>query len=371
MIKRICLFFASFLVMLDCIPIVSFQARAEDTDLVESGAVEKDVFSYNLTDGVMTWTFHQDNATITIEDGNCVVDGDVLSFNIFVGLFEEDSEGNEDSAFLAEWMNQNPIDQITFSDNVRKLDTKLFSTWFFRDSFQIFLGNGMEYVGNDALNSYTQIEELILPISLQQIGDNAFDNCVNLTDVTVLSSDVFLDNSGIGYYCGEPLDNMTIRGYRNSPAETYANENGFTFIALDDQITTTITTETTTDIVTTEETGTTTSIENTTTTTETTTDVATTEETGTTTSTENTTTTTETTTDIVTTEETETTTSTGNTTETTETTSITTTTTTDDTTLPQTGYSKWYQTAAALAVCMTGIGGAMVISSGVLKKKRR
>lgn len=53
------------------------------------------------------------------------------------------------------------------------------------------------------------------------------------------------------------------------------------------------------------------------------------------------------------------------------TTPIITTTTAEGTTLPQTGYSKWYQTAVALAACMTGIGGAMVIGSDTLKKKRR
>ena len=47
------------------------------------------------------------------------------------------------------------------------------------------------------------------------------------------------------------------------------------------------------------------------------------------------------------------------------------TTTRTDTTLPQTGYSKWYQVIAGLAVCMTGIGGAMVIGCGKLKKKKR
>jgi len=38
--------------------------------------------------------------------------------------------------------------------------------------------------------------------------------------------------------------------------------------------------------------------------------------------------------------------------------------------LPQTGYSNWYHTAAALAGCATVIGGVMIIGSGVLKKKR-
>ncbi len=38
--------------------------------------------------------------------------------------------------------------------------------------------------------------------------------------------------------------------------------------------------------------------------------------------------------------------------------------------LPQTGYSKWYHTAAALAACMIGIGGAMMVGSGIKKKRR-
>jgi hypothetical protein len=80
--------------------------------------------------------------------------------------------------------------------------------------------------------------------------------------------------------------------------------------------------------------------------------------------------TTTTTTNIVTTNETENTASTETNAITTETTP-TTATTTGETTLPQTGYSKWYHVAAALAACMTGIGGAMVVGSGVMKKKRR
>lgn len=58
-------------------------------------------------------------------------------------------------------------------------------------------------------------------------------------------------------------------------------------------------------------------------------------------------------------------------TNTTESSTAAVTTTGTETTLPQTGYSKWYQVIAGLAVCMTGIGGAMVIGCGKLKKKKR
>jgi hypothetical protein len=78
--------------------------------------------------------------------------------------------------------------------------------------------------------------------------------------------------------------------------------------------------------------------------------------------------TTTTVTNIVTTNETENTASTETNAATTETTP-TTATTAGETTLPQTGYSKWYQVVAVVAACMTGIGGAMVVGSGVMKKK--
>ena len=58
-------------------------------------------------------------------------------------------------------------------------------------------------------------------------------------------------------------------------------------------------------------------------------------------------------------------------TNTTESSTAAVTTTGTETTLPQTGYSKWHQVIAGLAVCMTGIGGAMVIGFGKLKKKRK
>lgn len=59
-------------------------------------------------------------------------------------------------------MNNNLVEQIIFSDNIRQLDTQLFSTWFFRDSSQILLGNRMEYIGHDAFNSYAQTVSLSL-----------------------------------------------------------------------------------------------------------------------------------------------------------------------------------------------------------------
>lgn len=196
----------------------------------------------------------------------------------------------------------------------------------------------------------------------------AFDDCPSLIRVRLpkLISDI--SQTAFGYVNSEPIscevisvpiEGFIIEGYKDSTAETYANKNGFTFTALDDDPDTITTT--TTDVA-----ITTTDITETPTETTITSDVVSTITTIETTLTS--------TTDI-----TDTTTKTliliDNTSATAETNSTTTPTTmlttTGETTLPQTGYSKWYQVTAALAVCITGIGGSMVISSGVLKKKRR
>ena len=67
--------------------------------------------------------------------------------------------------------------------------------------------------------------DVTIPKSVEEVGKCAFG-------YTLVS-----DNGNTFYY--KKIYNMIIRGYTNTAAETYANENGFTFIALDDQTTTT------------------------------------------------------------------------------------------------------------------------------------
>ncbi len=241
--------------------------------------------------------------------------------------------------------------------------------------------------------SLHDLKELIVGDQVKCLRNNSLTGFKKLTEITILSKDVDISDSGIGFiFEGKKLENVTIKGYKNSTAETYANENGFTFIALDEQPTTTTTTEpiittttasttiVSTDEIKTESTTDTTTISGTVTTdgittvvvTETETDSKPTTATTTKTDTEQTTATTTITTETDTEPTTMLTTTDTPGNITTESSTVTTVTTTGtDTTLPQTGYSKWYQVIARLAVCMTGIGGAMVIGFGKLKKKRK
>lgn len=330
------------------------------------------------------WSISSDTLLLEDENGNwnaifegniCTVNGLILSASCvtFEELF---SEENGD---LFEWLSEHPID--TLSINVEVLDS---------------IASEDHLIGN--------VDTLIIGKNVQSIRNDSFLDVKYLKNVYIYSSNIDLTNTGIGFSYEGELSDIVMYGYIGSTTETYANENGFTFIALDaDPNTTTTTTDviiTTTDTTTvttansTEtitETTTISNVESTVTTTETnftTIGDMTTETVETTDSTSNTTTvanivevdetkaltdsstTTELTSDIAKVDETAKAASTETSTNTTETTS-TTTTTTDDTTLPQTGYSKWYHVVVILAACMTGTGAVMVIGSGALKRKQK
>ena len=210
----------------------SLQISASETI---SGVVIQNEWEYELKDDIMTWTFLKDDSDIvmTIENGVCNVDGNIISINIFDWNEPDNSESN----FVFDWMNKNPIKEINFSDNVNKIDTLWFSTWYFYNATKISFGENIQSISNNAFVS-SEVQNIILPENLQQIGLDAFRWCYNLNDVTVLSQNIVLENSGIGFGDNdERLENMIIRGYQNSTAEVYANQNGFTFVALDEHIT--------------------------------------------------------------------------------------------------------------------------------------
>lgn len=105
-------------------------------------------------------------------------------------------------------------------------------------------------------------DNIKIPDTVRKIGADAF--CGHLGygfhDITVPKSVTFIGNRALGYsktylpplgcimirFEYEKFDDMIIRGYTGTAAETYAKNNGFTFIALDEpDVTTTASTTTT------------------------------------------------------------------------------------------------------------------------------
>ena len=74
----------------------------------------------------------------------------------------------------------------------------------------------------------TSLATVTIPDSVTSIGRWAFAGCKSLTEVTIPDS-----VTSIGYYAFSDTSVKSIRGYRGTEAEKYANKNGFKFVVLD------------------------------------------------------------------------------------------------------------------------------------------
>ncbi len=114
--------------------------------------------------------------------------------------------------------------------------------------------NSVTQMGWHVFQYCASLTSIVIPNSVTTIGASMFQNCTSLTDVTIPDSvtlildrafsnctslkKIFIPDSvmSLGFMFGKVFDgcdSLTIYGYAGTAAETYANENGFEFIALD------------------------------------------------------------------------------------------------------------------------------------------
>ena len=102
--------------------------------------------------------------------------------------------------------------------------------------------NTLTSIGKGAFSRCHMLSEVILGENLKTIGDNAFLNCYELKKLTVPKSVTTIGSHALGYtILEEPSEleqyskrtDFTIRGYIGSKAQTYADNNGIPFEAID------------------------------------------------------------------------------------------------------------------------------------------
>lgn len=119
----------------------------------------------------------------------------------------------------------------------------------------IVIEEGIQAISSSAFENSKSLVNIELPDSMKYIYDWAFLGCDNMTSVVIPKSVVLIGDYAFGYsyrssfnpdnweyeVWGEPMDDFIIYGYTGTAAETYAHEKEFTFIALDEPISTTTT----------------------------------------------------------------------------------------------------------------------------------
>ena len=177
------------------------------------------------------------------------------------------------SLIYVNFLNQNikkiPVDcfdtcgllSITIPSSVTEIEDGAFHSTFYLE--RVNLNEGLESIGNRSFENSNSIKELKFPSTLKSIGEksfydnsslvklelndgletigeNAFLGCRSLKSVTIPASVTSIGEKAFGYYTTEKneykkYDGFTIYGYGGTAAETYANENGFTFVPLDSE----------------------------------------------------------------------------------------------------------------------------------------
>ena len=111
-------------------------------------------------------------------------------------------------------------------------------------SKKITIPDSVASIGDSVFEGCAAMNEVKLPKNIEIISECTFKGCGSLKEVTVPKSVTSIGEYALGYSDEwnddenargyKKYDGFTIKGCRGTEAERYANDNGFTFIALDD-----------------------------------------------------------------------------------------------------------------------------------------
>lgn len=120
---------------------------------------------------------------------------------------------------------------ITISGKIEAIGIQVFSGCMYVT--KISIPDGVTSIGERAFEDMRNLTSVSIPNSVTSIGQYAFYRCDELKCVNIPDNVTNIEDYAFGFNDGNTkIDGFKIQGYKDSAAETYANDNGFEFTDL-------------------------------------------------------------------------------------------------------------------------------------------
>lgn len=128
------------------------------------------------------------------------------------------------------------LKKITIPDSVTSIGNVAF--WRCTSLTSVTIPDSVTNIGWLTFDSCENLTSIIIGRGVANIDSHPFYGCINLTSITIPESVISISDEELGYYydsdSGEyKKSSLTIKGYKGTEAQRYADDNGFTFIDLD------------------------------------------------------------------------------------------------------------------------------------------
>ena len=132
------------------------------------------------------------------------------------------------------FMNCTNLSEVNLPDSIKTI--KYQSFWGCTSLYEMVLPPDTETVESFAFKECSGLVKVVFPESVTSIGGRSFESCPLLKNIYVLNpqAEIFENAFGYMYSVSTPIDGVTLHGYANSTAQTYAEENSLAFETVTD-----------------------------------------------------------------------------------------------------------------------------------------
>ena len=161
----------------------------------------------------VVWFYNEELHTLSVMGGGAMTD---YSYNSDVPWYDFREE----------------ITSVSIAKGITSVGSRAF--YYCESLTSIELPATITRIGEYAFYECDTLTSIRIPESVTLIEDSAFCYCPNLKNIILLNSQTEIAEYSIGYYyTSYSYYGITLYGYANSSAETYAEENEFNFIPID------------------------------------------------------------------------------------------------------------------------------------------